>query len=54
MLKEAGEEVLALADAERHALGPVLLEGLDPACWVRVYRGRKGVEVCIMGHTYGV
>ena len=54
MLKEAGEEVLALADAEKHALGPVLLEGLDPACWVRVYRGCKGVEVCIMGHTYGV
>ena len=52
MLKEAGEEVLALA--ERRALGPVLLEGLDSACWVSVDRGCKGVEVCIMGHMYGV
>lgn len=51
-MKGAGEEVLALA--ERRALGPVLLKGLDPACWVSVDRGCKGVEVSITGHMYGV
>lgn len=33
--------MLALANAERRALGPVLLEGLDPACWVRCTEGAK-------------